>query len=234
MFERVLYNCYKTQDLGLCQRGRPHFRLGRLSRLSYDAVFRILARVTAVSTVRPDIDALTDPEQPADGSRTAVVERLFREHNEALIRFLRGRVGSRNEALEVAQEAYVRLLSLDQPGAVSYLRAFLFKTAANIAIDRRRRHRSYDKVAGGQLFTEFSENRTPEREVAAEQTLRHLGSLIESMPAKCQASFVMSQIHGLDAATIASQLGITDSMVRKYVVRALLHCREQMDLERND
>ena len=190
-------------------------------------------KVTAVSTVRPGVDGVDAAEAAAGESRSALVERLFREHNEALIRFLRGRVGSRNEALEVAQEAYVRLLSLDQPGAVSYLRAFLFKTAANIAIDRRRRVRSYDKVTGGQLF-EFSENRTPEREVAAEQTLRHLGNLIESMPAKCQASFVMSQIHGLDAATIAGQLGITDSMVRKYVVRALLHCREQMDLERND
>jgi RNA polymerase sigma factor (sigma-70 family) len=191
--------------------------------------------VTAVSTVRPDIDAVAEAEPAAADSRSALVERLFRDHNEALIRFLRSRVGSRNEALEVAQEAYVRLLSLDEPGAVSYLRAFLFKTAANIAIDRRRRHQSYDKVTGGgQLFTQFSEERTPERQVAAEQTLRHLGSLIESMPAKCQASFVLSQIHGLDAATIAGQLGITDSMVRKYVVRALLHCREQMDLERND
>jgi RNA polymerase sigma factor (sigma-70 family) len=193
-----------------------------------------LPKVNAVNTVRTDIDATTDAEPAGGDSRSALVERLFREHNEALIRFLRGRVGSRNEALEIAQEAYVRLLSLDRPGAVSYLRAFLFKTAANIAIDRRRRHLSFDKVAGGQLFAEFSENRTPERQVAAQQTLRHLGSLIESMPAKCQASFVMSQIHGLDAATIASQLGITDSMVRKYVVRALLHCREQMDLERND
>jgi len=36
------------------------------------------------------------------------------------------------------------------------------------------------------------------------------------------------------AATIAAQLGITDSMVRKYVVRALLHCRQYMDVERND
>lgn len=173
---------------------------------------------------------------PAGGpGRAAVIERLFREHNEALVRFLRGRVGSHNEALEVAQEAYVRLLSLDQPGAVSYLRAFLFKTAANIAIDRRRRDLSYDRATGnGPLFVEFAENRTPERQVAGEQTLRRLGSLIESMPAKCRAAFVMSQIHGLDAATIATRLGITDSMVRKYVVRALLRCREQMDLERND
>jgi RNA polymerase sigma-70 factor (ECF subfamily) len=186
--------------------------------------------------VPPNIEEVagTAPASASGEARAALIERLFREHNEALVRFLRGRVGSRNEALEVAQEAYVRLLSLDQPGAVSYLRAFLFKTAANIAIDRRRRDQSYDRVTGGgQLFNEFAENRTPERLVAGEQTLRHLGSLIESMPAKCRAAFVMSQIHGLDAATIATRLGITDSMVRKYVVRALLRCREQMDLERN-
>jgi RNA polymerase sigma factor (sigma-70 family) len=182
-----------------------------------------------------NIDEVADVA-PAEGeARAAVIERLFREHNEALVRFLRGRVGSHNEALEVAQEAYVRLLSLDQPGAVSYLRAFLFKTAANIAIDRRRRDQSYDRATGnGQLFTEFTENRTPERLVAGEQTLRRLGSLIESMPPKCRAAFVMSQIHGLEATTIATRLGITDSMVRKYVVRALLRCRQQMDLERND
>jgi RNA polymerase sigma factor (sigma-70 family) len=187
----------------------------------------------AVSMPPPQADRVAEPTPDNGESRATVVERLFREHNEALIRFLRGRVGSHNEALEVAQEAYVRLLSLDQPGAVSYLRAFLFKTAANIAIDRRRRHQNFDKFAGRQLFTELAENRTPERQLSGEQTLRHLGALIECMPPKCRESFVMNQIHGLDAATIASRLGISDSMVRKYVVRALLLCRAHIDLERN-
>jgi RNA polymerase sigma factor (sigma-70 family) len=190
--------------------------------------------VTPVSMLPPNADQVAAPEPDHEESRADVVERLFREHNEALIRFLRGRVGSHNEAREVAQEAYVRLLSLDQPGAVSYLRAFLFKTAANIAIDRRRRHQNFDKVAARQLFMELTENRTPERQLSGEQTLRHLGILIEAMPAKCRESFVMNQIQGLDAATIATQLGITDSMVRKYVVRALLHCRQFIDLERNE
>jgi RNA polymerase sigma factor (sigma-70 family) len=188
----------------------------------------------AVSTVPPNVDELVDAGPDNEKSRAMLIERLFREHNEALIRFLSGRVGSRHEALEVAQEAYVRLLSLDQPGAVSYLRAFLFKTAANIAIDRRRRHRNYDKMTERQLFVELAENRTPERQVAAQQTLRLLERLIEAMPPKCREAFVMNQIHGLDAAPIAARLGITESMVRKYVVRALLHCRKHMDLERND
>jgi RNA polymerase sigma factor (sigma-70 family) len=187
----------------------------------------------ALSMPPPNVSRAAEPVADCEESRATVVERLFREHNEALIRFLRGRVGSHNEALEVAQEAYVRLLSLDQPGAVSYLRAFLFKTAANIAIDRRRRNQNFDRVSSRQLFSELTENRTPERQLSGEQTLRHLGALIESMPPKCRESFVMNQIHGLDAATIARRLGITDSMVRKYVVRALLHCRAHMDFERN-
>jgi len=190
--------------------------------------------VNPLSKLPPNAGPAADSEPDHENSRAEVVERLFREHNEALLRFLRGRVGSHNEAREVAQEAYVRLLSLDQPGAVSYLRAFLFKTAANIAIDRRRRDQNFDRVAGRQLFAELTENRTPERQLSGEQTLRDLGILIEGMPAKCRESFVLNQIQGLDAGTIATQLGITDSMVRKYVVRALLHCRQYMDIERND
>ena len=160
------------------------------------------------------VNAVSMPPPPADRggrSRRAMnhgrpwSNGFFANTMQALIRFLRGRVGSHNEALEVAQEAYVRLLSLDQPGAVSYLRAFLFKTAANIAIDRRRRHQTFDKVAGGQLFTELTENRTPERQLSGEQALRSLGSS-DREPCRRSAaqSFVLNQIHGLDAATIAN------------------------------
>lgn len=186
-----------------------------------------------MNLVPPKACEVPESESHAD-SRATLVEKLFREHNEALIRFLRGRLGSHHEAIEVAQEAYVRMLSLDQPGAVSYLRAFLFKTAANIAIDRRRRDQTHHKITERQLFPDLTEGRTPERQLAGEQMLRQVGNLIESMPPKCRECFVLNQIHELDASTIATRLGITESMVRKYVVRALLHCREHMDLDRND
>jgi DNA-directed RNA polymerase specialized sigma24 family protein len=71
--------------------------------------------VIAVSVPPPNPKQVADPIPDSEESRASVVERLFREHNEALFRFLRGRVGPHNQALEVAQEAYVRLLSLDQP-----------------------------------------------------------------------------------------------------------------------
>src|SRR5688572_3984758 len=86
--------------------------------------------------------AVNEPPTGAEGtgaSRESLMTRLYCEHNQALIRFLLTRVDSEQEAQDVAQEAYVRMLQLDTHGAASYLSAYLFRTAANIAIDRIRR-----------------------------------------------------------------------------------------------
>ena len=63
------------------------------------------------------------PDQTAasPGARRAAVARLFADHNASLIRFLRLRLNSDQEARDVAQEAYVRLPQLDEPGAVGFL-----------------------------------------------------------------------------------------------------------------
>src|ERR1051325_9382794 len=84
-----------------------------------------------------DIDRDESARDPA--TRAAAVARLFEEHNRALISFLTLRLHSPQDAKEVAQEAYVRLLELDRTGAVSFLRAYLFRIAANLAVDRIRR-----------------------------------------------------------------------------------------------
>lgn len=173
-----------------------------------------------------DTDA---PDGSVRRQRAELVERLFREHNEALIRFLVARLRSYQDAREVAQEAYVRLLSLDEPGAVSYLRAFLFKTAANLATDRQRRATAHLRATELPLFHEFADVRTPERRVADRQTVQRLERLIEAMPAKCRQAFILYQFEGLEFAAIAMRMGMSERMVRKYVVRALLHCRTQLD-----
>src|SRR6185369_14865836 len=62
-------------------------------------------------------------KRAADASAaTRLIERLFREHNETLLLFLRARLNCEADANEVAQEAYVRLLQLDRPDQPSFLR----------------------------------------------------------------------------------------------------------------
>src|ERR1700750_1039346 len=62
---------------------------------------------------------------------------IFREHNEALVRAVYSRLHSWEEATEVVQEAYVRVFRLEDPPPITFLRAYLYKTAFNLAYDRR-------------------------------------------------------------------------------------------------
>jgi len=174
-----------------------------------------------------DHDAL----QKERRAQVQAIEQLFREHNEALIRFLLLKLRSPDAAREVAQEAYVRLLSLDQPGAVSYLRAFLFKTAANIAVDRLRRDEVHERATGLPLFHEFADGRTPERQLAGAQQIERLVGLLDALPPKCRQAFVLNRFYGMDFTAVAREMHLKERMARTYVMRALLYCRAQFDAE---
>lgn len=171
-----------------------------------------------------------DSEHEVTGNdRAQRISRLFSEHNEALIQFLATRLRSVQEAKEVAQEAYVRLLSLEDSGAVSFLRAFLFKTATNLAVDRiRSRNRQRLAVDAG-LCDETREAPTPDRETASAQEVEIVRHLIGELPPKCRRAFLLHRVHGLEFAEIAQEMGLSERMIRHYVLRAVLHCRAGLD-----
>ncbi len=100
-----------------------------------------------------DPEEIRGPGGANAGARAEEVERLFRDHNESLIRFLTLRLQSRQEAREVAQEAYVRLLQLRTPDVASFVRAYLFRIAGNLAIDRLRRRATESKFQDQELFS---------------------------------------------------------------------------------
>ena len=183
----------------------------------------------------PDLTKALEAELRSQGpqQRTEVVTRLFREHNEALVRFLALRLRSQQEAKEVAQEAYVRLLKLDQPGAVSFLRAFLFKTAANLAVDRIRHEQMARRVVQESKFLEeLSTQPTPEQFATDAQELKLAERLIDELPPKCRRAFLLHKVYGLDFADIAKQMGLRERMVRTYVCRAISYCRAGLDAAR--
>jgi len=122
----------------------------------------------------------------------------FGSHNEALVRFLLARLRSRQAALEVAQEAYVRLLSLDEPGAVSYLRSFLFKTAANLAVDRLRRDDVHARATDHRCFTNLPMRERPSAWWQARRKLK-TDAVGKSMPPKCRRAFILNRFYGLDS-----------------------------------
>lgn len=173
--------------------------------------------------------AATSSSSAIANGATIDVERLFREHNAALLRFISTKIGSEQEAREIAQEAYVHLLQLDHSAAVSFLRAFLFKTAANLAIDRlRQRGRRSHLMSMPELdFAVFE--LTPERQLSGEQAVRVLGDAVARLPAKCRQAFLLHRVYEIQIEEIAERMGIGVCMARRYVARGLEYVRQCLD-----
>ena len=173
-------------------------------------------------------DPIVDPS-PGREESPIDVARLFREHNAALMRFAAAKLGSEHEAREVAQEAYVRLLQLGRRQTIGFLRAYLFKTAANLATDRlRARRRSLSQISVSEEDI-FAFDLSPERHCAGEEMVAVVDRALAELPGKCRRVLLLYRLEGLSRAEIASELGIGERMVRLYVARALEHLRRRLD-----
>jgi RNA polymerase sigma factor (sigma-70 family) len=163
-------------------------------------------------------------------STSAEVSQLFREHNRMLVRYLTVRLQSAQEAKEVAQESYARLLQLQQPADPGSLRAYLFKIATNLAIDRLR-HRKIQRRAEEQpvLLSELSaisaDLGDPAEQLLAREQVGQLLGYLQELPTKCQRVFKLHRLEGVPQHAVAERLGFSERMVRRYVTYAMVYCQ---------
>ncbi|WP_083930853.1 RNA polymerase sigma factor [Solimonas variicoloris] len=162
-------------------------------------------------------------------ARSEMVRRLFQEHNRALIGFLIARLQSEAEAHDVAQEAYVRLLQLEQASAVSFLRAHLFTIAGNLAIDRLRQRRVRERNSPQDFFEDLLTRPGPDRTAIAQQEMGIIKQALRELPEKCRRAFMLHVFAGHSVQEIAAQMNLTDRMIRHYVARAMATCRQRLD-----
>jgi RNA polymerase sigma-70 factor (ECF subfamily) len=173
------------------------------------------------------------PQADSHASYYATVRQLFREHNRALVNFLLTRVPTQQDALDVAQECYVRLLQLDRPGAVGFLRGYLFRIAANLAVDRVRRIQVREREGVG-LFEAFTDAEAADVQAITDQEVGSVAQALRDLPPKCREAFILHIVEGYDTAEIATRMKVRDRQVRRYIARALRHCQDHLNRSSTD
>jgi RNA polymerase sigma factor (sigma-70 family) len=164
------------------------------------------------------------PEEPATESRAAEVARIFREHNRKLVGLLVTRLKNEQEAKEIAQEAYVKVLQLEpKPGTVSYLRSYLFRVAENLAVDRLRQRQIRERIDQLDSINDLFEDAPAERAAIAEQELALLRRVVAELPETCREAFRLYKLADLPIEKVAQLLGLKERMVRRHVSRALVY-----------
>lgn len=155
---------------------------------------------------------------------------LYEEYNETLVRYLTIRLRSKHDAVEVAQEAYIRLIRKDNLDDIDCFQSFLFRTATNISIDvQRQRARQDRNLANSKFLFGDIDEITPERDLNAKQILLELTEALEELPPKCREAFRLYKFRNLSHTEIADQMGLSVSSIRKYITRGLAFCTQRID-----
>ncbi|MEH2514019.1 RNA polymerase sigma factor (sigma-70 family) [Nitrobacteraceae bacterium AZCC 1564] len=167
-------------------------------------------------------------------TQTVDLDVLFRQYHAELSAFAYRRVKNRETAADVVQDAFVRYLDcgLSAIAQHTHPRFFLWRIVGNITIDIARRDRrrgaftSIDDVAE-QVVDPLP---TPYERLETRQQFMLLKKALNDLPPAQSTALVLNRLEGLSHADIAKRLGVSSSMVSKYIMSALKHCLRRMTL----
>ena len=153
---------------------------------------------------------------------------LYEDNHGWLYAWLCKKTGCVHKAQDVAQNAFLRLLSITDLSAIREPRAFLTTTASRLIIDETRRQKVEQRYLetfayhhGEQIAAKSAEDL-----VLISEALLSIITMLEGLSEKCQRAFLMSRIDGLKHAEIAAHLGVSRAMVKQYIAKAMVRCYE--------
>ncbi|WP_444757624.1 sigma-70 family RNA polymerase sigma factor [Pseudomonas sp. A014] len=148
---------------------------------------------------------------------------LFRSHYPWLCGRLRRHLGD-GAAEDIAADTFVQLLSAPVPEPIRQPRALLTTIAQRLMYQLWRR-RDLERAYLDALL-EDDEHLAPSPEAHAQmiEALQAIDTLLDGLPAKVKATFLLSQLNGLTYPQIALELGISQRSVSDYMAKAFNRC----------
>lgn len=153
-----------------------------------------------------------------------LTQSVFDRYRQQLQRFLVRRLRSSQDARDLAQEVYLRLLRVPDPSLVRQPQAYLYRIAANVVYEYRIREQHEPVLFDSEALEAIAEHpaETDRDEMANRlDAQRQLEGLLNQLPPLYRAILLMQKRDGLSYAEIAKELGLSIHTVEKYLFRAL-------------
>lgn len=156
-------------------------------------------------------------------------ETLFKENYDRLFRYVRSRLANDADAQELTQEAYLRLIRISRKELIKHPQAYLYRIASNLVSElfgkelspaQREDEKALDEMSTSDVSVEESAERT--------RRLQKLDKALNELPPKCKAVLILRTHKGMTSKETAECLGISVSMVKKYMSKGIAHCRKRM------
>lgn len=167
-------------------------------------------------------------------TRTFVSE-IYRSHNQRLLAFLAHRIRNASlHAADLAQEVYLRMSRISRPQTIREPQAYLFRVARNVIHDHQM------GLSGSPVTVELEEagdalDSEPGVDLATQleqrQRLEHIKVLLDDLPPRPRAIFVLHRAYGHTLDELAAQFSVSRSQIKKDFARAVAHLHQRMQEE---
>lgn len=149
---------------------------------------------------------------------------LYQAHHGWLKGWLRKRIDCSEQAADLAQDTFVRLLQQRKFDAVREPRAYLSNIARGLMIDKFRRKRLEDAYLAALACAPEPLDISPEERLVLIEALVQIDQLLDGLRQRTREVFLMAQLDGLSYVEISRRLGVSLTTVKKHAARAMVHC----------
>ena len=156
----------------------------------------------------------------AHAARAVALAELVRTRHDALVRFFTLRTGSREEAKDLVQCAYVKVLAVEHPERIRDLEGYVWRSALNLATDRSRRRTVREDYARCALSDSADLAHSIETALETRERIELVARVHETLSPRCREAFALRVLEDRPFKDVGRLMGISDRMAKIYVARA--------------
>jgi len=145
--------------------------------------------------------------------------------------FIQKLTGDKNLAKDLTQDTYVKILQNNSKLEDTLPKAYLYKIAKNLVIDKVRRDKLLKQVQYEEDKCSIELKDMPDEIVLQENRKEKLKKCIQNLSAQNKKAFVLHYYKGYTRTEIAELMKISRNAVEKNITRATLKIKEQMQKE---
>jgi RNA polymerase sigma factor (sigma-70 family) len=164
-----------------------------------------------------------------DASACVDLQTVFLEIRPELDDWLRRRFQSTDFAADIVQDVFVRLHRVRPPlEGRSDARAYLFRMASNAAIDHYKVEARRTVLLQSAASLQETAEDGPEAGLFVREQVRLVREAMQELPKHCDEMLILSRVYGLTNGEIADAMGVSKSLVEKYIAMALDKARDTL------
>lgn len=158
------------------------------------------------------------------------IRELYAAHHGWLRGWLLGRLRCGFTAADLSHDTFVNILEQPAAPVLRQPRAYLQVVASRLMINRFRRMTVENEVLRTVALLAEDDLAPSAEDAASRRELlgQVLALLADELDEKSRTAFILARVDGQSYREIATQLGVSETSVKQYLAKVLLHCHSRM------